>query len=400
MARLQSPASDALAQIKRRFLEQLPDRLSLIRELFEQIDCEEPPSQVFTDFLQRVHDLTGSAGTFGLPEISIRAREINHKLSHANETFCAPGAELWAEVAAALYHLEQVADRQMQTGSPVGLPPLDRGKGGHSPLVHIVEDDLDQARFIQGLIEPQGYRTRIFPNTQDFLSAWDGGQRPAVVLMDMEFPEGRRAGANAIQLVRFTADEPLPVIFMSVHDDIKSRLAALRAGATRYLVKPVDPLHLLPMLDNLSGVMPTRPYRVLLVDDDLALLEVLSEHLRQAGFEVMTLSEPLSALKAIRKFQPEVLVLDVFMPEASGTELASVIREDESLFWMPILFLSAETDITTQLQALSLGGDDFLVKPVAPAHLIFSLRSRAIRARRMQEMFVRLAQAQASLAPT
>jgi PAS domain S-box-containing protein len=103
--------------------------------------------------------------------------------------------------------------------------------------------------------------------------------------------------------------------------------------------------------------------------------------LRSAGMTVRTLSQPLRILESLNDFAPDVVVLEVHMPEATGPELAAVLRERDEQLQLPVLFLSGETDMSQHLLALNLGGDDFLVKPVQPDHLVAAVAARARRAR-------------------
>ncbi|PKM01939.1 MAG: PAS domain S-box protein, partial [Gammaproteobacteria bacterium HGW-Gammaproteobacteria-7] len=163
-----------------------------------------------------------------------------------------------------------------------------------------------------------------------------------------------------------------------------------RAGACRYLVKPVDPGRLIELLDAITGRQPPQPYRVLLVDDDPLLLETHAAVLRAAGMAVRTLSQPLRIMDALSDFVPDVAVLEVNMTGASGPELAAVLRERDEQLHLPILFLSEEADISRQLQALYLGGDDFLVTPVLPDYLVAAVTARARRARQNAAIRARL----------
>jgi PAS domain S-box-containing protein len=132
-----------------------------------------------------------------------------------------------------------------------------------------------------------------------------------------------------------------------------------------------------------AGAEQQEPWRVLLVDDDQMLLEAHAAVLLGAGMEVLTLCQPELVLATVRSFKPDVLLLDVYMPGTSGPELAAALRREESLLHLPILFLSGETDLTQQLLALSLGGDDFLIKPLQPQHLVAAVGARASRARQI-----------------
>jgi diguanylate cyclase (GGDEF)-like protein len=78
------------------------------------------------------------------------------------------------------------------------------------------------------------------------------------------------------------------------------------------------------------------------------------------------------------------LLIDVYMPEVSGPELATVIRQQSAYVGMPIVFLSGETDRSAQLAAMRGGGDDFLTKPITPEHLVSALTTRLERARTLR----------------
>ena len=87
-------------------------------------------------------------------------------------------------------------------------------------------------------------------------------------------------------------------------------------------------------------------------------------------------------MKALnRSFKPDVVLLDVYMPECSGPELAQVIRQDDTWAFMPIMFLSTESDLNIQLDAMNLGGDDFMIKPIEAGHLESAVLAKAKRAR-------------------
>jgi diguanylate cyclase (GGDEF)-like protein len=84
------------------------------------------------------------------------------------------------------------------------------------------------------------------------------------------------------------------------------------------------------------------------------------------------------------EFQPDVILMDVYMPDCTGLELAMVIRQEEAFVGVPIVFLSRETDRMKQIAALGEGGDDFFTKPVAPEQLVPAVSARAQRGRTLR----------------
>jgi PAS domain S-box-containing protein len=208
--------------------------------------------------------------------------------------------------------------------------------------------------------------------------------------MAMHFPEGDAAAIELLAELKSRCLHCPPVIFTSERDDIETRLLAYRAGACRYLPLPLDEDRLLRMLEGLVWQAPDEPYRVLMVDDNPLLLETHALHLRAAGMEVRGETDPLRVQEVLRGFRPDVLLLDLYMPQCSGLELAAIIREQEEYRQLPILFLSAEGDVAKQLLALNLGGDDYLVKPVEPRHLVAATTARARRARQQEALLLSL----------
>ncbi len=116
--------------------------------------------------------------------------------------------------------------------------------------------------------------------------------------------------------------------------------------------------------------------RILIVDDEVSVTELLSYHLRQRGFEVTALNDPRLALEAARSFRPELIVLDVMMPDLSGIQVCRLIRADASLKGIPIVFLSAKTEEGDRIEGFESGADDYVCKPFSPKELM--LRVMAI----------------------
>lgn len=128
---------------------------------------------------------------------------------------------------------------------------------------------------------------------------------------------------------------------------------------------------------------------MLVVDDSRAQAMHTEMTLNSAGIVTRAITEPVQAMAALAEFQPDLIILDMYMPECLGTELAKVIRQNERYVSVPIIYLSAEDDLDKQLDAMSEGGDDFLTKPIKPRHLIATVRTRAKRARSLKARMVR-----------
>jgi diguanylate cyclase (GGDEF)-like protein len=142
-------------------------------------------------------------------------------------------------------------------------------------------------------------------------------------------------------------------------------------------------------MDRVTGRMAAMPYRILVVEDDASLARYYRSLLQDAGMEALVVTQPLEVLRAIAAFNPDLILLDIYLPGCTGVELAQVIRQHGAHAGLPIVFLSAERDLDIQFSALRTGGDDFLTKPVDPTSLIRTLTLRAARSRRLGALMTR-----------
>lgn len=183
--------------------------------------------------------------------------------------------------------------------------------------------------------------------------------------------------------------ETTPLVCLSLEGAIEARLQAVKMGCQAYITQPLDLTALLDTLDRLTSPPQAEAGKVLIIDDSASLVGFYAAHLNNAGFVTQTLTEPLKTLEVLADDLPEIILLDMNMPGATGPELARVIRQQDAYLSIPIVFLSAETDVGRQREAMSLGGDEFLQKPIKPEHLISAVRSRIIRYRALRAHMVR-----------
>lgn len=174
----------------------------------------------------------------------------------------------------------------------------------------------------------------------------------------------------------------LPLVCLAAETDLRGRLAAVRAGAAELLPRETDVPEAMARIRSLLGTEAQAPPRVLVVDDQPVSALFAARVLEGAGMVTERVEDPLAVLDALEGFRPDLVLMDLHMPGASGIELTRVIREQPRFTDLPIVFLSVELDPTQQLNALRVGGDDFLAKPVAPGVLVDCVRRRLAWARR------------------
>lgn len=372
-----------LRQLQEKYVTQLPGKLSALNDVWLKALHDKDPGSL-EQLRQLAHNLAGSAGTFGFPAISIEARELEDTLRNLNNTH-----ELTGEIE------ETVADCLQRIVSLVEIGPESYDTSVHiehddstidveiEQLVYVIEDDELLAREIATQLQYFDYEVETFSTVSQSMHAIK--QRiPSVMILDVQLPEGELAGPEFARVFNEFSSIRVPSIFISARDDWQARLAAVKANGSAYLTKPLDFNELLERLDHLTMRKVPEPFKILVVDD----MQVLAEHyaivLGNAGMEVKIVTDINELLETLSDYKPDLIVMDIYMPQCSGLEAAKIIRQKDELLSVPIVFLSTEADPLQHSSAMELGGDDFLQKPIADERLIVAVRTRAQRFRQLR----------------
>ena len=115
--------------------------------------------------------------------------------------------------------------------------------------------------------------------------------------------------------------------------------------------------------------------RVLVVDDDKQIVRLVQSYLEQAGFAVLSAYDGAAALRTIRAERPDLVVLDLMLPDQDGWEITRAVRADQGLAGTPIIMLTARVEDTDKIVGLELGADDYLGKPFNPHELVARVRA-------------------------
>ena len=130
------------------------------------------------------------------------------------------------------------------------------------------------------------------------------------------------------------------------------------------------------MHDNDYSTFTPSSHSILIIDDEPDLCELIEFQLQKEGFRTSTLSNPLKAIGHARDFDPDLIILDIMMPQLDGLRLCSMMKVDSRLKSTPILFLTARSDADERVKGFERGADDYLTKPFDNRELI--ARAKAI----------------------
>jgi len=130
---------------------------------------------------------------------------------------------------------------------------------------------------------------------------------------------------------------------------------------------------------------------ILIIDDDAKLNELLKDFLKDFGYAVITATRPTKGLKKLRQKSPDLVILDIMLPEMDGFEVCRAIRQTSKI---PIIMLTARGEVTDKVVGLELGADDYLAKPFEPRELVARIQSVLRRSQQISDnqtlMFDRL----------
>jgi signal transduction histidine kinase/DNA-binding response OmpR family regulator len=209
---------------------------------------------------------------------------------------------------------------------------------GAGPLVLVVEDDPAAAELLTRQLGNAGYRTEVAKSGTEAL-ALARELKPAAITLDIIMPE--LDGWEVItRLKSDAATSHIPVVVVSVVDNPELGIAL---GAIDYFVKPVNASVLVERLDRFDAphAPSNRKVRVLVVDDEPANRSLLTEALEPAGFTVMTASGGRDAIKIAKKSKPDLVLLDLLMPDVNGFDVVEALRADDKTRDTPIMVLTA-----------------------------------------------------------
>jgi DNA-binding response OmpR family regulator len=177
----------------------------------------------------------------------------------------------------------------------------------------------------------------------------------------------------------------IQLVAMAAEDDLRSRLVAHRAGVDVLLFPPFDANEVLGRLEALLAPAAEETLRVLIVEDDRAQALFAQSVLTNAGMQAQVEHDPMHVLESLKSLHPDLVLMDLHMPDANGVELTALIREHPAFMRTPIVFLSGESDPEARFAAMNAGCDDFLTKPIRPKHLIEAVKNRVRRVRTIEK---------------
>jgi|JFJP01.1.fsa_nt_gi diguanylate cyclase (GGDEF)-like protein len=253
------------------------------------------------------------------------------------------------------------------------------------PLLLIVDNDPEFTSHLQSEAEILAMRVQIAADIPT-AKAKINQETPNVILLDLLLSNSVE---NALDLLNeLTRSQPkIPIIMMATASDLKDRVMVAKNGGSAFIEKPISAEEVV----NITTQVLLKQHngdrsKVMIVDDDPISLQVLAIMLRKWEIEVTTLQDPQKFWQVLEATSPDLLILDLIMPEYDGLDLCRAVRTDPLWQDLPIVFLSAHSDRATTRQLFAAGADDYLSKPIVAADLQTHILSRLERSRNSRQI--------------
>ncbi len=377
-------ATDQLRVLRASYAKGLPEKVERLRALWKTLRTRnQPHGKAMDDLRMEVHRLAGSGATYGYTRLSGLMQSIEQKLDQ------------WADFPEDATSLIIELDRLFAALREVTLPddPGDdlqatelvtkRMATDRLHIVMLAEPD-EQASDLRRLMRQYGFEISLCSAPEcDCVAQLVKAQPDLLLIQEAAYSD------SLIESLRNQMEAMPYIMVLASAPHLLQRVEYYRRGVHSVLPWPVDSTDLIAEIESCFANVREMPFRVLLIDDDVELGLYYAQVLSSAGMLTRVVGDPEEVESALEEFRPDVILMDLYMPEYNGIELASAIRQDPAFFGVPIIFASVEKDIIRHIGPIRAGGDDFLIKPVPVPFLIASIETRARRGRELRRMINR-----------
>ena len=373
---------NVIKQQTRLFIESFPKRFEEIETDFEKLKIDLQNNLLWKELHRHFHSFSGAAGIFKFSEIHDLAKTIENEFMKiiSQELAIDNNFIQWVEESYRRFKL--LTNRiNFETVTFTNEPIISLSLNESAQfIIFLMGDDIDYLENLQKQIQYYGYTVRIVPNCNAMQNAL-ANESPHLILSEAFSVASSTCDPKEILSNLFKYHSTAKIAFFSSDDSLPLRITCAETGGIAFFKKPLEIGHLIDLIETLIVRPNTEAYRVAIVDDDIHSLEIMCTILEEAGFSTTALRNPLSVVKVLEEFRPDVILLDLFMKECNGKHLARALRQMEQFMRIPIIFVSNSTSAQTKLETLEYGGEGFIEKPIVPTVLIKTVLSKISRAK-------------------
>lgn len=319
---------------------------------------EEDRERIFDKFEQLQASTTRRVGGTGL------GLAISRSIIEAHS------GRIWVESSPGgtrfVFTLPAAPDVEAGIPEEVNDPPSSAMPGESDATVLLVDHDPHSSYILKGLLMAAGHEV-LLATDQDEALTLARRDHPALAVIDAS-----DRAAESLALAEIFDHDPdtrkTAVLFIG---DERDREAALRCGADELLVKPIEPNSFREVCSRLiAEAGRDRAPRILIVDDEVMIRTICRDVLENAGYQVIDAPDGTSAIQLAKRWKPDLMLVDVMMPDMDGFQTAERFRRESATSMTPIIFLSARGETADKVRAFRIGAEDYMVKPFDARELV------------------------------
>lgn len=376
-----------IAEFRVSFISDFKAKLSLLIKMWSEARTTQT-LDTLKPFRFEVHSLRGSSGTLSFLELSTKLGVIENQIAPCEKDF------------ALFQHVIDLVDQQMNdlirqselSPNPLLLLYVEQIESAETKIepdkeeitsqsyrdisIALLDNDEASSAVTIKLLTGFGFKINAYKNIS-FLQQAISNSTFKLILIDIENTQDTTEDIFKFCLELNKAKQD--VFILSTDNSFTLRLNAIRAKVNNFLLKPVNITTLVSKIRKNFKLDFTRPYRVLLLDDQASVGTFYKTLLENEGVQVLAINDAEKIMTELDSFHPDVFLLDMHMPNISGLEVAKLLRQQAKYDYVPIIFLSSDDDVDTKLEVLECGADDIISKSTAPNIIVQQIDSRIQR---------------------
>jgi len=254
-------------------------------------------------------------------------------------------------------------------------PPQERAQ----LTVMVADDDTEFSDLIKMFLEANNYRPLVVNDSRQIIERLKA-VKPDALLLDIMMP-GKDGFAIMQEMQDSAETSEIPIIILSALRLENYQERGILTGLPEIVAREIPGDLLLKLIEEQTSInggaaepQKTLRPRVLLADDQTELLMLMKEMVEFAGFEVVTANDGVEAMQAVFETSPDIIVLDYNMPRKDGLQVAQDLKNNPVFAHIPIIIVTGIGEKSTKLKGLSMGIDDYLIKPVDTDELVARIR--------------------------
>lgn len=379
-------------ELKNQFISRSIERIGSLGILIQNLSQHPHDSSVLKDIRQQFHWFAGSGGIYGFESVTRYGLHGEEICDQAIREGIAISPGDCAKMLQLLQHMHSAIegghrDRRIEEASLARAEKPSRASAHSQPYFLMVEPQpLIDKSFLKDL-EEKGMQI-VFVNTIAGARERIAQRLPEALVIAIPLPDG--SGYELAELVRsLPGGERPPIVVVSQQGGFLDKVQAIRSGVDVFFEHPLDVGAVGKKLRHLLDRDKPEMYKILSVEDDPDQAAFIKLTLESAGYSVLSLQDPTKFEETFLKFDPDLLLLDVMLGPMTGFELAQYIRQQDRYAALPVVFLTTENALEMHVKSAKIGGDDHLLKPIAPQLLAAAVSGRLEKARVLKKLIER-----------